>query len=236
MGVSPKVLGLFGSIGSESGGSGSVDGDYLSVMPRASTSVNSIYSDVDLELVTPGSGPCAGSGWPDAVVVRGFGFDDVDRTEGGVGVGMTSDADVDTFILRTLAAATKGPKERRASEGGYGLNLKKVPGTPVKKVKTSHNLGGNGDRPWQSAVAAKVGCGFGFGLDMEAKAGVKAGGPRKSMPAVYRVRSRGDDTDSEGEEDSPSFRKEGSYDGLGLGKPGDRDRGGGAFPRTRWLT
>jgi hypothetical protein len=38
---------------------------------------------------------------------------------------------------------------------------------PVKKVKTSHNLGGNGDRPWQSAVAVKVRYGFGFGLDME---------------------------------------------------------------------
>ena len=44
---------------------------------------------------------------------------------------------------------------------------------------------------------------------MEVKAGVKAGGLRKSMPTVYRVRSRGDDTDSEGEEDSPNFRKGG---------------------------
>ena len=55
---------------------------------------------------------------------------------------------------------TKGLKERRGSAGGYGM--KKMPGTPVKKVKTSHNFGG--DRPWQSAVAAKVGFGFGFGL------------------------------------------------------------------------
>ena len=62
MGVSPSI-GALGSVESGSGGSGSGDGDYLSVMPRASTSVNSIYSDVDLELVTPGSGPCAGSGW-----------------------------------------------------------------------------------------------------------------------------------------------------------------------------
>lgn len=31
-------------------------GDYLSVMPRTSTSVSSIYSDVDQELVTPGFG------------------------------------------------------------------------------------------------------------------------------------------------------------------------------------
>jgi len=82
MGASPSI-GALGSVESGSGGSGSGDGDYLSVMPRVSTSVNSIYSDVDLELVTSGSGPCAGSGWPDAIVVCGFGFDDVDRTEGG---------------------------------------------------------------------------------------------------------------------------------------------------------
>jgi len=124
-------------------------------------------STSDLELVTLGSGPCAESGWPDAVAVRGFGFDVVDRTEGDVGVGMTSDTDIDAFILRTLAVATKGPKGWRVSEGGYWLNLKKVPGMPVKKVKTRHNLSGNSDRPWQSAVAVKVGYGFGFGLDME---------------------------------------------------------------------
>ena len=45
-----------------------------------------------------------------------------------------------------------------------------MPRTPVK-VKTSHNLVGDGDRPWQSVVAAKVRYGLGFGLDIEA--GVK---------------------------------------------------------------
>src|SRR6266849_3664157 len=87
--------------------------DYLSVMPRASTSVSSIYSDVDQELVTPGFGPCTGSGWPDAVIVRGSGFDDAaHRGEGGIRVGMdggggSDDADVGAVILRTLTAATK---------------------------------------------------------------------------------------------------------------------------------
>ena len=43
-------------------------GDYLNVMPRASTSVNSIYSDVH-GLVTPGAGPGSGSGWPESAIV-----------------------------------------------------------------------------------------------------------------------------------------------------------------------
>jgi len=41
--------------------------------------------------------------------------------------------------------------------------------------------------------------------DMISKA--KAGGPRKSIPAVYPCKSRSD-TDLEGEEESPSSRKE----------------------------
>jgi len=54
-------------------------------------------------------------------------------------------------------------------------------------------------------------------------------GLRKGMSAVYPMRSSGD-TYSEGEEDSPRFRKEVRYDGLGLGKPS-----GIAFSKTRWL-
>ena len=58
-------------------------GDYLSVMPRASTSVSSIYSDVDQELVTPGFGP-----WQSAVAAKvgfgfGFGLDGYLESEGG---------------------------------------------------------------------------------------------------------------------------------------------------------
>jgi hypothetical protein len=37
------------------------------------------------------------------------------------GGGGNDDADVDVFILRTLAAETNGPKERHESEGAYGL-------------------------------------------------------------------------------------------------------------------
>lgn len=193
-----------------------------SSMPRASTSVNSVYSDLDQELVTPGAGPETGSGWPGALVIGGGGFEfDGDRSrgenEGGV--------DVDAFIRRTLAAGTKGPRGRRDSEGGDGYGAKKIPGTP-KKMKTSHlGMGVNGDRPWQSAVAAKV-AGFGLELDMPQR----GNRPRKSMPAAF-PRGGAGDTDSEGEEDSPSFRKEARYEGLGIGKPS----GGGPFSKSRWL-
>jgi mitosis inhibitor protein kinase SWE1 len=154
------IMGMGGTIGA----SGSLGGLARGLFERdahASTSVSSIYSDVDQELVTPGFGPCSGSGWPDAVIVRGSGFDDAaHRGEGGIRVGMDGGGGSDgAFILLTLAAATNDPKKRRESEGAYGL--KKMPGTLVKKAKTNHNLGG--DWPWQSAVAAKVGFGVGWG-------------------------------------------------------------------------
>lgn len=196
--------------------SGSVGGDFLNVMPRASTSVSSIYSDGDEGLITPGVGPELGSGWPGAAVFIS-GADDNGRStmtmEGGV--------DVDAFIMRTLASAAKGQQEAS----------KKVPGTPVKKVKTTYLAG---DRPWQSAVAAKVGIGF----DWDGK---KPKIPRKSLPAAFSAlgKKRGkpsldQDTDSEGEEDSPSGRKE-KYVGLGLGQPPPEKGGLSAIPRTRWL-
>lgn len=212
----PSISGM-GTIGASSSVGGAGQG-YLDVMPRASTSVNSVSSDMDQELVTPMFGPGDSSGWPEAAIISGFGFDDAREGEGTGG-----EADVNAFILRTLAAATK-PKERRESEGGYGT--KKVPGTPVKKNKTTHL--GNGERPWQSAVAAKVD--YDFGLDLpKGKAA-----PRKSMPAAFPF--KGDDSDSEGEDDSPSFRRDARYEGLGLGKPGlGAAAPSGPFARTRWL-
>ncbi|KAG8213596.1 hypothetical protein J3R82DRAFT_10265 [Butyriboletus roseoflavus] len=110
--------------------------------------------------------------------------------------------DVDAFILRTLASGGKPSAEES----------KKPPGTPVKKLKNTY-LGGN--RPWQSAVAAKVGFNFG-GLDLGA------------APA-------GSDED-EDEENSPSTRKEANkYDGLGLGRPPVPYGAAGPVERTRWL-
>lgn len=154
----------------------------------------------------------------------------------------TEDVDVDEFIVRTLTAASKGPAP----------GVKKIPGTPQKKVRTALlGLGGGGmtmmDRPWQSAVASKI------GLKEDCEMARKAA-PRKSLPAAFpglegfgfgkRFGGGGkvhdnhnnndnsssstgvgmmDCSDSEGEEESPSGRKKGKYgngsSSLGFGHP-----------------
>ncbi|KAJ7287800.1 kinase-like domain-containing protein [Mycena rebaudengoi] len=179
------------------------DDAHLSVMPRASTSVSSIYSDEGL--VTPGLEPEVGSGWPNIVVSENGDL------EGGV--------DVDAFIRRTLAAGSKGA----------GLQAKKAPDTPVKRVKTSYLTS---ERPWQSAVAHKVGL-AGFSWD-----GRQGKAPRKSLPAVFPALGRkggkaplDPSTDSEGEDDSPSGGRREKYIGLGLGRPAAK----GGVSRARWL-
>ncbi|KAF9451968.1 hypothetical protein P691DRAFT_806069 [Macrolepiota fuliginosa MF-IS2] len=188
-------------------------GDSLFSIARSSTSVSSAFSDDGL--VTPGLAPDFGSGWPDVnVFIRGT--DDNGRTTHG---SLEGGVHVDAFIMRTLAAAANGPHEV----------TKKVPGTPVKKVRTTY-LGG--DRPWQSAVAAKVGP----RLEFDAR---KAKVPRKSLPAVFPgLPRRGDksvdSSDSEGEQDSPSSRKDTKYGSLGLGRPAPGDVPL-ALTRTRWL-
>ncbi|TFK44853.1 hypothetical protein BDQ12DRAFT_641852 [Crucibulum laeve] len=182
---------------------GSSVGDFLHVMPRASTSMTSICSDLDEGLVTPGTGPDTSSGWPTSgVFVKDTDDVSINGThEGGV--------DVDAFIMRTLTAASRGSDDGK----------KKIPGTPVKKMRTI----GLGERPWQSAVAAKVG----LRDDCDFK---KV--PRKSLPAAFAGfgRRNSDSTDSEGEEDSPSSRRDNKYIGLGLGQPTSA-----AVPRNRWL-
>jgi mitosis inhibitor protein kinase SWE1 len=198
----------------------SEDDDDLLGVPRASSSVSSIYSDEGL--VTPGVEPEAGSGWP-SVFVQG-------HDEAPV--------DVDAFIRRTLAAGAK-------AAGGTEPATKKAPGTPVKKVKTSYLVGGP-DRPWQSAVAHKVGLpGFSWDGNTVGGAGGGKNKPRKSLPAVFpalQTRKHGKapvdpTTDSEGEEESPSGRRgAGKYLGLGLGRPGPAPGKGGLAARTRWLT
>ncbi|KIJ67624.1 hypothetical protein HYDPIDRAFT_174044 [Hydnomerulius pinastri MD-312] len=199
-------------------------GDFLSAMPRTSTSASSLYSDTE-DLVTPGVMPGANSGWPTAVVISGL--DDGDRNFHRIN---DDGVDVDAFILRTLAAGGKPSAEES----------KKPPGTPVKKLKNTY-LGGT--RPWQSAVAAKVGFNFG-GLDLgAAPAGKIKNGPRKSLPAAFpplgakkgKVDLNGSDSDDD-EENSPSSRKEGSkYEGLGLGRPPVPSGPAGPVSRTRWL-
>ena len=194
-------------------------GTSLSAMPHTSTSASSLNSDIGDDLITPGILPDPHSGWPPAFIVSGS--DDDFRTNDGV--------DVDAFILQTLAASGKPSAEEP----------KRPPGTPVKKLKNAY-LGGN--RPWQSAVASKVGFNFG-GLDLgAAPIGKIKNGPRKSLPAAFPAPGvkkaldlQGSDED-EDEENSPSMRKEVSkYEGLGLGRPPVTCGPVGPVERTRWL-
>ncbi|KAI6110576.1 hypothetical protein EDD16DRAFT_1610607 [Pisolithus croceorrhizus] len=203
---------------------------FLSAMPRPSTSTSSLYSDAGEDLITPIM-PNSSSGWPNTVVIGGL--EDNDRNYDGL--------DVDAFIMRTLTAAPKLSADE----------TKRPPGTPVKKAKTSY-LGGN--RPWQSAVANKVGFNFDFETDPGGHS-AQGGGcksknkPRKSLPAAFPNFGGGSlvgmkgkamlnvsDSEDDEESNSPSSRKEHMYDGLGLGRPSAADRGPlGAVSRTRWL-
>jgi len=119
--------------------------------------------------------------------------------------------EIDAFIRKTLA---------ESSRGGHGQQ-KRPPGTPVKKARLAFI--GN-DRPWQSAVASKIGvkenCDFG-----------KAG--RKSLPAVFAEWSgkKAFDTDTEDDEQSPSVRRDRekpAYHHLGIGQPA-------GVTRNRWI-
>ncbi|KAI0949716.1 hypothetical protein AcW1_009242 [Taiwanofungus camphoratus] len=210
-------------------------------MPRASTSVSTVNSESeDVALVTPGVGPGAASGWP--------GVDVVGADEEGMD-------GVDAFIVRTLAAG--------ASTSARGHHEpKKVPGTPVKRVKTAYLIGGV-TRPWQSAVANKIGFPeFDEDLPMHGKGrGKGKGKPRKSLPAAFPVLDKengggrkdhargealkqGGDTDVEDDANvSPTLRRDGGrYEGLGLGRPASnvlpsfaRPGGDGKGGRTSWL-
>ncbi|KAK2463166.1 hypothetical protein APHAL10511_004821 [Amanita phalloides] len=181
-------------ISDDEDGSSRSNGDQL---PPASTSAGSLYSDADDGLVTPGAE--FGSGWPgSSIFVRG-------TDDNGLRNGMDErevGTDVDAFIMRTLSTTSKGAN----------VGTKKAPDTPVKKHKTTF-LGI--DRPWQSAVAPKVGLRY----QLENRT---AKVPRKSLPAVFpdlmRKHDNEENTDSDGEDDSPIARRE-KYSGLGLGRP-----------------
>ena len=182
----------------------------------------------DFSLATPALEPHGSSGWPQLNIKI--------EDESDLFSSSSDGADVDEFIVRTLAAASKGP----------GPGTKRVPGTPVKKVRTAF-LGP--DRPWQSAATSKIGlkeeCDF-------------RKVPRKSLPAAFPQMDgkRGKSlleqcSDSEGEEDSPSGRKNGKYAAasLGLGYPPTLPPPGPGYTesatgkngpffltRNRWLT
>ncbi|KAF8622772.1 hypothetical protein AX15_006855 [Amanita polypyramis BW_CC] len=191
----------------------SSNGDHLNIIPPASMSVGSLHSDADDGLITPGIAPEFGSGWPGSGIFI-HGTDD-NSLRNSVD---NRDADVDAFIMRMLATTSKG-----TSDG-----IKRAPGTPVKKQKTTF-LGV--DRPWQSAVAPKVGLRYQF--DQRT---VKV--PRKSLPAAFPDLSRKPEeeqnSDSEREDDSPIARRD-KYSGLGLGRPQPPLLREGIPARTRLL-
>ncbi|OCH95090.1 hypothetical protein OBBRIDRAFT_831194 [Obba rivulosa] len=227
---------------------GELEDVFMPAMPRASTSVSTVGSEGDEQaLVTPGFAPGPMSGWPGTDGVGGSDSSDVSLGDNFVGgIGMRIDANersIEAFIARTLfAGASKGAREE----------ARRPPGTPVKRVKTAHLIGGQ--RPWQSAVASKIGFaewedepGLVKGGPQKAKA---KGKPRKSLPAAFPTLSKENravakkgmlavDTSVEmdlGEEDSPSLRREGKYDGLGLGRPSlARPSADGKSARPRWL-
>ena len=224
----------------------------MAAMPRASTSVSTVASSCDdQELVTPGFAPSAASGWPSTCGWPTAGVVSLDDDH--LSTSHSSHGDmgrsVDAFILRTLAAggsvSTRGDAEP-----------KRVPGTPVKKVKTAHLVGGV-QRPWQSAVAHKIG--FKDFEEVTTGAAKGKGKPRKSLPAAFPGLGRAKenktvkkerqsgvtserDTDIDLDEgDSPTVRKESKYDGLGLGRPVSgipqfaRPTGDGRVGKGHWL-
>ena len=221
----------------------------MAAMPRVSTSVSMVASSFDEhELVTPGIAPSAASGWPTVV-----NLDDDHLSASHSTMGMSRG--VDAFILRTLAAEGSVSTQRETEP-------KQVPGTPVKKVKTARLVGGV-TRPWQSAVAHKIG--FKDFDDVPCQGvGKGKGKPRKSLPAAFpglgrtkepktmkkerqvpprtapSASERDADVDLD-DGDSPTMRRDAKYDGLGLGWPTTRlppfarPSGEGKTGKAHWL-
>ncbi|THH21360.1 hypothetical protein EW146_g171 [Bondarzewia mesenterica] len=184
-------------------------------MPTASTSVSTIASS-DQELITPGIAPSELSGWPLAPpgIVNGS------DSEGALSIGaLQARSDVDAFIVRTLLQSQSTDAQP-----------KRPPGTPQKRIKTAGGFG-FGQRPWQSAVASKVGFDFGDDDGSKGKSAKKAK-PRKSMPAAFPILSsakkakKSKAEESTDEEDVNSITK---YEGLGMGRPSVGKAGVGSW-------
>ncbi|KIK74690.1 hypothetical protein PAXRUDRAFT_19624 [Paxillus rubicundulus Ve08.2h10] len=81
-------------------------GNFLSAMPRTSTSASSLNSDAGDDLVTPGVVPGANSDWPTAVILSGL-------DDSGRNFHRTNDdgVDVDVFILQTLTTSSEPSAE-----------------------------------------------------------------------------------------------------------------------------
>jgi mitosis inhibitor protein kinase SWE1 len=192
-------------------------------IPRASTSVSTLGSgSSDQELVTPIFGPSTSSCWP--VLTS--------SSSAASSLGTPDVASVDASIMRILMQAAR--RDEHAPLGGSDLGGSiRPPGTPQKRAKTV--MAFSGARPWQSAVASKIG--FDFEDEEDEARGPRAGGdkavkrskkaPRKSLPAAFpllskasRIRGRAaGGEDSEEEHDGSPIERRSAYDGIGLGRP-----------------
>lgn len=195
------------------------DDDRIPNMPGASSSLSTINSGDGL--VTPVS-PSQASGWlsRDGPFVAGLDSDLFGRDPEAY---VRSEADA--FIMHLLKGNTKP---------AYGKEdgSKRMPDTPVKKLKTTHFAV---ERPWQSAFTRKIGS---EEFDYLAPPPGRGGGkktatgkkPRKSLPAAFPTLSSG------GDADSPTERKDVKYAGLGLGRPRENPKNTKSVTgRTNWL-
>jgi mitosis inhibitor protein kinase SWE1 len=191
------------------------DDDRISSMPGASSSLSTINSGDGL--VTPVY-PSQASGWPfrDGPLVAGLDNDLFGRDPDAY-----SRSEADAFIMRLLAGNANNAH-------GKGDSAKRMPDTPVKKVKTAHFAV---ERPWQSAFTRKTGSEeFDYLAPPPGRGGGKKTGPgkkpRKSLPAAFPT------VDA----DSPTDRKDTKYAGLGLGRPRENAKNAtSAAGRTHWL-
>ena len=195
------------------------DDDRIPNVPEASSSLSTINSGDPL--VTPVY-PSLASGWPsrDGPLFAGLDHDVLSRD-----LDAYSRSEADAFIMRLLTGNTKPV---HGKEDGS----KRMPDTPVKKLKTTHFVV---ERPWQSAFTRKIGS---EEFDYLAPPPGRGGGkktapgkkPRKSLPAAFPALSGGADGDS------PTERKDIKYAGLGLGRPKENPKNTKSVTgRTHWL-
>lgn len=195
------------------------DDDRIQSMPGASSSLSSINSGDGL--ITPVY-PSQSSGWPshDGPLVVGL-----DNDLFSCDSDTYSRSEADAFIMRLLTGNTNPV---HGKEDG----TKRMPDTPVKKMKTTHFVV---ERPWQSAFTRKIGSEeFDHLAPPPGRGGGKKAGtskvPRKSLPAVFPALSGAADGES------PTERKDIRYAGLGLGRPTENPKDPKtATGRTHWL-